>query len=669
MYVARTRRVPRPAIVIAVGAVFVSLMLPLVFAHPSNLTSDESLYLAESYSLAHGGGAAYPSGEPVAHRAPLYPLALAPSVAIGGPDGAYVITKAIVILNALLVAAIAWRMGGATAGTVAGIAAGASAYLNGLGTTLYLDPLESMFALLAVAALAEAIRRPRVAWFAAAGACIGFSFLVKEAAVQWVPLPVVACLALPALRNRTGVRGAIAFLLAFAAVVAPWFAWVWAQTGGIFLVGHPGRAEAIGGSLMLPVALSVAVAAWRGMLAGPIRQATRVATPTAIAIGVVWGGAILYTLERNDAWNYPIAYWATVPRYLTSVAPNAQPYLLLVAALAWLAVRAVRGNDDARLLLAVASMFTPFAIFAANRSLQLRDALPIVYVAYLALGIATGDAARHVRRTMTPGQAFVPVALVALVAGAFVVYEVRSFTSANAEAASVDVRADSWDSSFVREIAASMDAHIPPGASVVTSRLYFSSLFIHTDGRYRIRQMPTVGVDIDGSSERLLVRRSNLFRWEDREVRPAQPGDTWLWLKRFEEKNYWVGLGQEELLEYLRIHDVTFIVLTGEDVAFSSLQATSYLSGHPAFTLIDSERRSDADEFYLYALDRSKLEPRDHSTAISPEDADSLVRESGRSSDQIERALGAPLRITDENDGLSVREQQAAKDGVDLGLR
>src|SRR6185295_17198522 len=142
------------------------------------------------------------------------------------------------------------------------------------------------------------------------------------------------------------------------------------------------------------------------------------------------------------------------------------------------------------------------------------------------------------------------------------------------------VRFDSWDSDFVGEIAASMDAHIPPGATVVSSRLYFSSLYVHTNERYRIRQMPTVGVAIGHSESDLLTRRSNLFRWEDPEVRPAQSGDTWLWLKRFEGKNYWVGLGEQELLEYLRAHDVAFLVLTGEDLAFSSLTPAAYLTGN-----------------------------------------------------------------------------------------
>ena len=99
------------------------------------------------------------------------------------------------------------------------------------------------------------------------------------------------------------------------------------------------------------------------------------------------------------------------------------------------------------------------------------------------------------QRTETPAQELALGGLAAIAAIGFVAQQTHAFVASNTAAASVGVRADSWDSVFVHEIAASLERNVPAGANVLSSRLYFSSLDVETDGRYHIRQMPTVGVD------------------------------------------------------------------------------------------------------------------------------------------------------------------------------
>jgi hypothetical protein len=203
---------------------------------------------------------------------------------------------------------------------------------------------------------------------------------------------------------------------------------------------------------------------------------------------------------------------------------------------------------------------------------------------------------------------------------------------------------------------------------VLSTRLYFSALHTETGGRFEIRQMPTVRVDIEPGSRGLLTPASNLFRWEDRSVRPPRTGDGWLYLRRFPGKGYWVGLRQEELLEYIVAHDIEYVVLTGEDVAFSTLQYADYFSAHPAFSLLHRLRASETDQFFAYAVDREKLARNIHSMAISRADLAALEREAGMSRAQIERAVGQPIRVTDMERGLSQREEWAAVSGIDFGL-
>ncbi len=646
-----------------------TLALPMLFAHHANVTSDESLYLAEAYNLAHGRGLAYPSGDAVTHRPPLYPLVLAPAVRLGGTAAAYRVSGAVVALNALLVLLIVWRLSGAIAGAIAGAAASASAYLNGFGTTLYLDPLESTFMLLSLAGLYEATRRPHARWAAASGLMLGLAFLTKESAIQWAPLGVVAWLAIPALRNRTGARLSLIWTLTFVLSISGWWVWVWVQTGELFMLGEVSASSAalLIFALAGLVAFGCAIGAWPRLQESRRARIAPLATAVAGVIVLAWALFMLWGLTRYATWPYPNRYWQSIPHYLNAIAPQAQPYLLLGAAWCIVGMLSWR-RADARLISLAALLFTPFALFSANRGLQLRDSLPLVYLSYMALGVAAGSVAGIVRRNIRQpmGDVLLAAALFSFGA-AFAFQQAAAFQLTNDDAAALGVRADSWENPFEQHIASWMTANLPPGSRVLSSRLYFSSLYVDTGGRFSIRQMPTVRVDVHPTHDGLLTSRSNLFRWGDGPLRPPAANDQWLYLKQFPGKDYWVGLSQQELLSYIAAHDIDYVVLTGEDAAFSSLSYAGYFTGNAAFSLRFTAPYSASDQLFVFAVDRAKLQARPYSTAIAPASMAALQRETGMDAAQLSAALGSPLRVTDADSGLSDRERAAALAGVDLG--
>ncbi|HEY8172849.1 MAG TPA: glycosyltransferase family 39 protein, partial [Dehalococcoidia bacterium] len=375
-------------------AAILALLIPLMLAGPSNLTSDESLYLAEAYNIAHGHGATYPSGEAITHRAPLYPALLAPAIRVGGLDSAYAVTKTIIALNVVLVLLIAWRMGGAVAGSVAGVAAAGSAYLRGLGTTLYLDPAQCTAMLLALLFVQQAMKHPGWRSWIAAGAVSGIAFLVKESAMQWAPLGALVWLVLPAQRRRSGAIGALAYTVSFGLVAGSWPAYVWLKTSEAFLIGDsPALAVAVTVAGAVAVAVfAVTVHAWPRLPRSARSSAASFAMPLAVAIIFAWWAFVLYGLTAHSQWGYPNDYATNLPEYLTRVAPAAQPFLLIVLAWAWCMARACSGDERHRLIAISAILFGPFAVFIANRGLQLRDALPLVYLSYVVLGMAVADA-------------------------------------------------------------------------------------------------------------------------------------------------------------------------------------------------------------------------------------------------------------------------------------
>ncbi|MBI5288950.1 MAG: glycosyltransferase family 39 protein [Chloroflexi bacterium] len=643
-------------------AAMAALLIPLVIASPSHLSSDESLYVAEAFNISHGKGLTYPSGDTITHRAPLYPLLLAPAVRLAGSDGAYGIAKLVVVFNAVLVMALAWRMAGQLAGWITGLAAAASAYLSELGTTLYLDPMQCSFLLLCALALNTAVTSGRWRWYAASGLCLGFAFLIKESAVQWLPLAIVVVLSLPSARHRHGFRGAAVFTLVFLATVAPWWIWLFAQTGQLFLLGDP-RALLAEGLVVLSIA-----AVFAGF-AVAIRRlpSPRYAVPAAVLISVTWCAFMIYGLASFSSWGYPDEYLTTIPRYMLRVAPQMQPFFLIAVAWIWVCARAVRGDEPSRMLCAAAALFAPFALLAANDWLQLRDALPLIYLSYAALGIAAAGAWPALRRFSIDNSATVVLAgASAIAAAAFVFHEASVFRDVTAREAEARDESGSWDSPYTRSVATWMEEHLPAGSNVLMSRLYFSGIHVETEGRFHIRQLPTVRVDIDPERAPLLEARSNLFRWGESDIRSTQPGDTWLHLQQFPVKNYWVGLSEQELLEYIAAHDIDYVVLTGEDVAFSSSAYAWYFAANSAFHLMDTFAGTSGDRMFAFSVTRSLLAPVSHSTSVTPRGLAALERDTGLDAAEIEHRLGGALRVTDGDSGLSHRELQAALAGFDL---
>lgn len=652
------------------AAVVVSalLLLPMFRAGPSHLTSDESLYLAEAYNIAAGKGFTYPSGETITHRAPLFPLLVAPAIKAGGTDAAYEASKLIVAINAVLVLWLAWRLAGPIGGAVGGVAAAASAFLAELGTTLYLDPAQCSFLLLGLIALHWAVTSGRLLGFAASGVAVGLAFLVKESAIQWAPLGIVAVLALPSARTGHGLRGACLYTAGFLMATAPWFAWVYVISGEVFLVGEPGARTfaALGAGGVILIAMAVAATA-------PAMTDRITSRPAAlfvvVAITLGWGGFILYGLTAYSTWPYPNDYASTIPRYLVQVGSLVQPYVFIIAAWAVIAALGCKRDETARLLMVAALLYTPFALFAANRWLQLRDALPLVYLSYVALGVAAARVwmwmkDREVERPLLTFGAAAACGLAAV----YIAHGYMTFQNATERESSARDKAGSWDSPYTETVAAWMRSNIPAGARVATSRLYFSSLHVQTEGQYRIDQLPTVRVNFDAERTPFVEARSNLFRWGETGVRPTAPDDTWLHFQQFSGKSYWVGLSQQELLEYVGGREIDYVILTGEDAAFSSNAFAWFLTAHPAFSFIGMVEGTGGDLMFGYAVDRSKLDVVvQPTTTISPRDYAQLSNLTGLTASELSRRLGTELHVTDLDGALSQREQEGARRGTRPG--
>jgi hypothetical protein len=409
-------------------------------------------------------------------------------------------------------------------------------------------------------------------------------------------------------------------------------------TGRIYIWGEPDYAL-VGIMLSLAAATALGFAAWKRADRARVGRGTAVLRLYGGALALAWCATSLAALELAASWPFPSDYATSVPRYLRDIAaPNTQPWPLALAAVAWLAWRSGR-DERARLLALAFVLFLPFALHTANRSLSYRDSLPLVYLAY----IGAGGLVVHLLRQL-PAQS--RTAAVACVVAGFALLgalQTRALTVDWLPHEEQSINAANWDNPLVADAAAWMRQHVPEGAAIMSSRLYFSHLYVLDEGKHPIYQLPTVRVEPRAGETPFLSPASTLFRWEDHDIAPLQ-SDDWLHVQRFPGKSYYVGLAQEHLLQELRRREIDVLVITGDDVAFSSLSYVDYFTGHPAFELVYQNRAGTEDGIYAFRVSRQLLATTPYRAAIGDDTLAALSDEAGLSISETLRAIEPDLR-------------------------
>jgi 4-amino-4-deoxy-L-arabinose transferase-like glycosyltransferase len=627
-------RLPAGLALVAGLSVLVVLSLLLLQPRAQPLTSDESLYLAQGLSLAEGHGYTYTTGEPAHHRGPVFPALLALDLTIGGKtlENAYWLPRALAFGAAMLTLLLGWRLYGREAGMLGCGLVLASSLLGLLANTLFLDGAQSFFVLATLCCVHVAIRRSDWRWAAAAGAALGIAFLTKESALQLLPLPFLLVALQGRAVDRPG-RLLLAYSGAFAATAGWWWVYVYTVTGTVYLLGEPSHSAlwVTAGLALVVVAAGVALLASRTFDGRSLRQGARwglVGLATAI-----WGGFFIVGLEAHSGWDFASDYFRTVPDYTTSVLASwLRPLPLIALSWGYVGYRAIRGSLSDRVLLLALLLLLPFALFVANRSLHVRDVLPLVYLSYVALARSGVDFARWaadaLKRAANPllGPALA-AALLVLAFGWFVVAEQQRLVAAVDAFEPNAVQEDNWGNPLAQQTASWIETNVAPGMPIMSSRLYYSHVFFLTGARYPTWQVPTVRVDFRNNPH-ALARTNTMFRWEDH-LMPAGPAEPWLYLRRYPTKGYYIALSERDFLDGLREHSIGYLVLSGNDGGFSSLSLLPYAEAQAGFALEQSFEADANNQVHIFRVDAEALRPVALPAAVSQGTLDALQAQLG----------------------------------------
>ncbi|HEU0072468.1 MAG TPA: glycosyltransferase family 39 protein [Dehalococcoidia bacterium] len=597
-----TRRMP----LLAAALLLTVLCLPVFTAERSPLNSDQSLYLAEALNIADGNGLTYSTGEPIVHRAPFYPALLAGAFKVQGVslEAAYLVPRLSIVANVLLVALLGRALFGGWGGMVAGVSAATSFYLRGLGTTLFLDSTQVTFLLASLLLYWHASRGQSAPLIAVAGALLGASFLIKEASLLFLPLPLSMALLFGGASGWK--RSQTAWLAGFAVVTGWWWAWVYVQTGEVFLLGS---LDGVLGLVAAAAAVMGVIVFGAGLRFAPRSfEAGRGSRLVAGLVILSWN-AIFFAGLDAAGWQYESNYLANVPAYVAQILlPNLQPAPLTLAAWIWAAWAMLRARSEAGLLVVGLLLYASFFVLVADRGLSLRDQLPMVYLSYLALG---GAAAWLIKTSASFDLGYGVKALggggAVAVAASLAIVTLLSGTSVS-QAPAVALQ-DDWDNSLSQQAAAWIGANVEPGASILSSRLYYSHLYFLTGGAYSMHQLPTVEVELntDPAASTPIRRRSTLFRWENHLMTPDTAGENWLYLTRYPQKGYLIAMAETDLLDSIEDREADYVVVSALDAGFSSPSFNRYFEANAAFELLQTSGATSVDEVRIYRVDRDKL--------------------------------------------------------------
>jgi 4-amino-4-deoxy-L-arabinose transferase-like glycosyltransferase len=534
------------------AAVVVALAIPLL-ASPTLVGPDAAMYGAIAVAIRHGAGLVFPDGMTVTARPPLFAIATALLSPVAGVTPAEILLSKIGFAVLLVLAtALALRLAGVVAGGLVVVALGISPLMVRWSGATLIDGLAAALALGGIVAFTTDSPGPR-RWVLA-GLLLGLSFLVKETAILLLFVP----LALAITGSETGRRRLDAAWLpiaAFAVVVAPWYAWVAAQTGRTYLLGV---SAAIGLAAGLVLLIGMWLVRRRLPLAEPDaeRTAPRWAWPAVVALAVAWtlGGwlAIELTAEPSAASNVVRAVY----RYARlSLAPDL-PLLIGIAAGAIVGVALAVRRPAVRPIAFAAVAMAPVLAFLAQRGFEARSIAIGIAGAIVLAAVVVAEGCAWVERHRRRGGALLGAGAVVVAIG----LSVGPTAAAIGRQPALVARA-TWDRPEVAAVAEWLRSRVPPGGAVVSSWQYAAMLYVEADGAFGVHQVPLRRATATGDATSPLTAVATLDSWQDQPI-PASPIGSIVYVARGIPVDL-VALDRMELLATLRETRTPFLVAVG----------------------------------------------------------------------------------------------------------
>jgi len=383
----------------------------LWFARNHRVFVDDGLYLLEGLNLLEGRGVSIFGDQQETIRGPVFPFMVGiVSLVFDRDVGAIgMVLRALAVVNPILLYLLIRRLAGPVAGLLAAALGAAFSYTAVLTQTLNVDAVMAGLLLAAILLLVVSIDRRDLRLAAASGAALALAILTKETALALLPMGLVAggLLGWPA-------RGVGWHYAGLAAVCLPWWLYVLASTGEVYLVGQLSTAlaaAAAAGALLLGVA---GLVLWRrGTAAAALARSERGRALAAWAVVGLWVVVLTGLLLSTTAEASELTLGSAESYVRKRVLPATPVWYLLGPAFLYVVVRAVQRHRLWSFYLALILMQIPVCVllFALRYTLA-RQFLVVQILLYGALAalVATLLYAALERRPWASSRALAAVA-------------------------------------------------------------------------------------------------------------------------------------------------------------------------------------------------------------------------------------------------------------------
>jgi tetratricopeptide (TPR) repeat protein/4-amino-4-deoxy-L-arabinose transferase-like glycosyltransferase len=563
--------------------------MPLVLNYATSINNpDSGLYLAQGLNLAASGEYSDLGEEPDILRPPLIPMlfALAFRAQGGSESVALFVMKLFGVLAVSVYCALGERFFGRYTGVMGGLLIATSSYLTYylFGAIMLDGPQATMFGVFLYSLLCG-LQTGRLAWYLAAGIGLAGGFAIKESAIWWCLLPVLAFLLLQEFRIRRTAIGLLLLYTPFFLAAGLWWGYVYHVSGTIYLIGS-GRTLVlqnmlrVGQSLSLPVLLLGTAAAIVGVFAAiKLVSIDRIKNPVFWRRASVASGWLLLLIYFAAAGTAPSAsqyldYYELHIRAIVVANPVWWCFIPCWIIFAWV----LRHSPAARVVMLSLTLNLPLISVLLRWQNQPRNLMSLFMVSCVVVAAVVGIGWREILQLATRQGAYRRGAIMAAVAAVVAVCIAlllwnsqigRSVTSRYG-AAAVSIPGANC-AQWIRK-------QVEPGSRIAMTALYDESLYFLMEGtKFDVFRINPESSFLALTPEGRLFAENTIYISVRQSLAPGQRP------YRFLDERTWLASLRKENADYF-VYEGTMNSVVG------SFAALEYFDQNPGLRLICGDR-------------------------------------------------------------------------------